>query len=1209
MKRSGNRRAIGAEVCSAIFGKRAALCLAGSALFCFALGAQDFRARLTVTVTDPGGNFIPGAALELQNTSTMGVLSAKTNEIGLYTFLFVQPGTFTLKVSAPGFKPAQRQDIVLQSFQASGIEVRLEVGEVTESITVTSEAPLLGTESASRGVVVDSQLVNDLPVPNHNPMMLGLTLPGVYMRPLGMYTDPWTITSQFTINGGLTQLNEFQVDGAPNNAQFANNVYAYSPPNEAVQEMSVQGNMYDSQYGHTSGGVINVSTKSGTSDFHGQGWTYLKRTGWNANSFQNNAIGAPRAPAPQDQWGFQVAGPLNFPKIIPKSDNLKIFYLFSWDKYHELLPNPLNLSYPEPEMRTGDFSRLTNAAGQLIMIYDPSSGHTDASGNFVRDPFTSNTIPSNRISPVSRAVTALMPLPTLKKAGVRYSTQNLPLGSNVHYWDFWNWLARVDFNFGSKYRLFVRPASMRFDELSNYNGIDGPGKRGGVFSRYNTMAALVDWVGTLSPSLVVNIRANFARYGEGWHSPENYGYDLSKLGLPSSFISQLYQPALFGGWNFDGYTYMGQSVNWNNTNTYSLAGSVNKFAGGHNLRAGMDVRLIHYISYSTGYPFSFTSSADYTRRLWNDSSSESTSGDSFATFLLGTPSSGSAIWNVSPFFRSWYLAPWFQDDWKVSRRLTLNFGLRYDLSLPPDEKYDRMNIGFDTAVPNPVAKAVPPDQVQLYPYLGQLAGGIQFAGVSGNRTRATLTDLNNIQPRVGIAYQIKPRLVFRGGYGLYYTNFQSNNMMQSLGFSSTTTLVTSLDGGRTAIPNLLNNPYPDGVAQPSGASLGAATYVGQSFTQWNGWFKLPRAHQFSAGFQYQLTRSSVIDMSYVGNRTVAYSANRNLNLPPWSFAQQCDMAQAGGKRSYCDAQVNNPLKGIELLKGTSLYSSSTISRFNLARPFTEFSDITQSGENLGHMWYNGLQINFNQRLTHGLILNVSHVWSKQIEQWGWMNQYLKVPQRSAYTGDHPNVFKVSAAYNLPVGKGRKFTLASNRVLDIIAGGWQIAPTFFIQNGERANLPGNAIRLRNSDVKDISWNQYKVRGWGACVLNMDTNGNITPMPYSVQTYGCSATDFSQYDWLAMPVLSGQQVSPSGSGQLHMKRYVYSNLALSKDIAIVEKLTLRLRMEATNVLNHFNYLTARFNTTPTDPNFGTSIPSTTAGLDAPPRVIQIGAKVNW
>jgi len=366
-------------------------------------------------------------------------------------------------------------------------------------------------------------------------------------------------------------------------------------------------------------------------------------------------------------------------------------------------------------------------------------------------------------------------------------------------------------------------------------------------------------------------------------------------------------------------------------------------------------------------------------------------------------------------------------------------------------------------------------------------------------------------------------------------------------------------------------------------------------------------HQFSAGFQYLVTKSAVIDVSYVGNRTLAYAGNVNLNLPDWSFAKQCDMT-SGGKRSFCDANVPNPFLGLAPLQGTNLYSSSSISRFNVNRPFAEFGDITKAGVNLGHMWYNGLQINYNQRLSHGIVMSASYVRSRQIEQWGWMNQYLGIPQRSPYNFDHPNVFKLSGAYDLPFGRGRTFKLGGSRIADVFAGGWQIAPSLFIQNGERADLPAGTLRLRNSHVQNINWNQNQVRAWGNCVLNEDVNGNITPMAYSVKA-GCSATDLASYDWLVIPTLPGQQISPSGAGDIRMKPSIDSNLALSKSFRPVEKLTLRFRMEATNVLNHFNYLTARFNTNPNDANFGTSFPALTNSLDATPRIIQLGLKASF
>lgn len=1173
-----------------------------------AVAAQDFRAKLTVTVRDPSGSTVPAASLELTNTDTGEVFPAATGGTGVHTYLFLIPGSYSLKVSAPGFKPAQRDGIVLQTYQASGIEIPLEVGAVSDSITVTSEGALLDTESASRGIVVTSQLVRDLPVVNKNPLMLGQYMPGVYMRPLGAYTHPWTLTSQFMINGGLTGLNEFQLDGAPNNARFGVNVYGYTPPNETVQEMSIQANSYDAQYGRTSGGVINVTTKSGTNDFHADFWTYLQRPGWNANSFQNNAIGAPRTRQRQNQWGLQVAGPFSGLKLLPNRDGFKAFYLFSWDKYRTELPNPLNLSYPEAEMRNGDFSRLRNAAGQLITIFDPSTGRTDAAGNFIRDPFPGNVIPSNRIHPVSRAVAQLMPTTNTVTPGVRYATQNVRLPNNLHYWDFFNWMARMDFNIGSRHRIFVRPARMLFDEKSLYNGIEGPGKNGGVFSRSNH-AILVDWVGTLSPSLVANVRLSATRYGEGWNSEENRGFDLTKLGLPQSFIAQLPQPALFGRWEWAGYTAMGQSENWNNTNTYSAQGSVSKFLGTHSLRSGIDARLTHYLDYTTGNPFYFNSNASYTRRTWNLTASESDSGDSFATFLLGSPASGYVDYRVRPWFRSWYVAPWFQDDWKVTKRLTINFGLRWDFNLPVTEKYDRMNIGFDPTAPSPVSGQIPPAMLAQYPRFANLTGAILFAGVSGNRRGATTADLNNVQPRIGAAYQIAPKLVARGGYGLYYTNFQANAMMQTLGFSNTTDMVATLDGGRTPIPNLLSNPYPGGVQLPPGSSLGALTYVGRNFTQYNQNYKLPHVHQFSFGFQYLATRNSVLDISYVGSRTRDYAGNMDRNLPSWDVAKNCDVRE-GGNRSSCDALRPNPMMGVPALAGTRLGNSAQLSMWDLSRPHPQFDGaITEAGLNLGKMWYNALQINFTQRFTAGLVLNASYVRSRQIEQWGWMDQYREIVQRSPYQVDHPHVFKVAAAYDLPFGKGQKMLSNASRWVDLIVGGWQLAPAVFIQNGERADYPANALRLRDVRNKNIDWNQYEVRGWGKCVLNVDNAGRVTPASYSVQRFGCSPTDFSQYDWINYPLLAGQRASPVGAGDLRMKPYINTDFALTKSFSITERLKARFRLEAANVMNHFNILTARFNTNPADPNFGSVFPASTPGLDCPPRVLTLGLKLAW
>ncbi|MGH9438635.1 MAG: carboxypeptidase regulatory-like domain-containing protein, partial [Terriglobia bacterium] len=268
-------------------GFRKTLCITAVSLVFSALGlhAQNSRAQLTVTVTDPSNSPVKGAPVELKSDATQQILKGVTNASGTYTFLFVEPGAYTVTAKAPGFTASEQSGIVLQAFQSTSVSLKLALASTTQNITVTSAPALLDTQSASREEDISGQLVQKLPMPNHNPVMLLQALPGVFIRPLGAYTDPWTITSQFLINGGLMYLNEFLIDGAPNDTELGLNTYGYTPPAEAVASTDVNANAYQAWYGHTSGGVINVNTKSGTSKIHGVGWAYFKRTALDANTF------------------------------------------------------------------------------------------------------------------------------------------------------------------------------------------------------------------------------------------------------------------------------------------------------------------------------------------------------------------------------------------------------------------------------------------------------------------------------------------------------------------------------------------------------------------------------------------------------------------------------------------------------------------------------------------------------------------------------------------------------------------------------------------------------------------------------------------------------------------------------------------------------------------------------------------------------------
>jgi len=1164
--------------------------------------AQDYRAKLTVTVTDSSGALVPNAALELQRGSTKQTTPAKTDPTGAFIFQFLEPDTYSVKAMSPAMNPAEVTGIVLQSYAATSVRVQLKPASATEQITVTAEDAVLETETASRAFNIDNKTIDELPVINGNTVMLGNDIPGVYIRPLGIYTDPWTITSQFLINGGLMYLNEFQIDGSPNDAELGNNTYAYTPPQFATKEFSVSANNYDAQYGHTSGGVVNMSS--------------LRRTSWNANTDQNkyeNAINNTNSNKTpfnkQTQLGFQVGGPAEIPHLLHQSERYKPYYFFAYDHYTELLPRGLLLSYPTAKMRTGDFSELLNQSGSpAITINDPASVHQNSNGAWVRDPFPGNIIPQNRLNPVALAVAKLFPTVGSTPSGQRVGTANLNLPNNYFNWHYHNYLGRFDFNVGDKYKFFLRPFAADFTEVSNAGGITGPGENGGQFERASK-GFLFDFVDVVNPSTVLNVRYGYTRFSVVWGSPANQGFDLTSLGLPKSFAGSLQQPALFGNWNFQGYNGMGWFANTEDTGTYSLEDDLSKTIGKHNIRIGSDLRLTHFDFFNPG-SFTMNNNVDWTQDTFNDSSAPGRSGDGFATFLLGTPSSGNTTINANELISTWYIAPWLQDDWRVTRHLTVNLGLRYDVLTGPVDRHDNLITGFDPNVASAVQQQMPADAGSILSSASNLTGGLVYAGVNGGTRSAVATVFKNIQPRFGFAWQPVDRLVVRGGYGLFYTNFQNNGMMQQLGFSSNTPLITSGDNGIHAVSNVMNNPYPSGLIQPTGASLGTLTGVGNSINVYNHDYQIPDANEFSLGVQYRVTHSGVLDVAYVGNHVNGYDMNYNANYPTHSFLNTCSQAYGatGSNWNNCWAAQANPFQGVNAFKGTAYYGDSTEQAWNMNRPHPQFQDVTVSGMNGGHSLYNGMQAVYRQRMTHGVSFDASYVWSKQIEQWGWLSQDLNLRQRSVYSEGIPKSFKISGVVQLPVGRNRLLNLKNNRIADAFLGGWDLSPQFTLQSGEPIALPSGAHPLpHNKFNTHPKWNQNTIMGWGHCVVH-HINGADFALPTNT-AYGACGSDLSQYDWVVYDTLANEAVEGWNSGVIHMKPMMLSDAALQKSLEVHEGVNVIVRISSSNVMNHFNMLTARFNSNAWDPNFGSLIPGQTPSADAPPRNVNVQFRVTF
>ena len=362
------------------------LCLFSVLFATGGLYAQGVEATLKGRVPDSSGAAVPAAKLDVKNTGTNRIVSTVTDSAGQYTVPFLKPGSYSVTVEAPGFKKFLREGLSLSVGDTVDVDIALQVGAVSEQLTVTAEAPLLETAKADRGTLVDERTVAEMPLNGRNPFMLAKIAAGVNFNGTVIYQRPFDngAIAQWTINGGLYSSNEFLLDGTPNNAQAGSNNLAYVPPVDAVQEFKIQTNSYDAQYGHTSGGIVNVSLKSGTNALHGTVYEFARRKAWDANSFQNNAVGAPKGEHYLDQYGGQISGPVYIPKIYDGRN--KTFFMFDYEKYRENTPRPFTLSVPAPEFSTGDFSKLVNGVGQQITIYDPATGK-NVNGTWVRRPF------------------------------------------------------------------------------------------------------------------------------------------------------------------------------------------------------------------------------------------------------------------------------------------------------------------------------------------------------------------------------------------------------------------------------------------------------------------------------------------------------------------------------------------------------------------------------------------------------------------------------------------------------------------------------------------------------------------------------------------------------------------------------------------------------------------------------------------------------
>jgi len=1194
--------------------------------------AQDFRATIVGRVTDQSRAAIPGAQVTVKSLGTNETTTMTTSEEGNYRVPFLRPGAYSVTVEMTGFKKASRDNLELVISQVATVDFTLEPGNISEQVTVQGDAPVIETATADRGGVIDRQKVVELPLNARNPFMLGVLTAGVNFYGASIWQRPFDngAIADWTINGSQLRGNEFLLDGAPNNGQAGGNNIAYVPPVDAVQDFKIMTNTYDAQYGKTTGGIINVNLRSGTNAFHGSIYEFFRREWLDGTDFRLKAngqyvatdaaviagrakVGEQRSPKPKhwlDQYGFQIEGPVYIPWLYNGKD--KTFFMFNYEGYREGVPAPLNLSVPEPEMLQGDFSKLVDGAGRPIIIYDPLTGRADASapGGWRRDPFPGNRIPASRINPIAQKILGYQPKSNRSDPVAGYARSNLFLSPPATD-AFFNYVFKIDQQFNEKHRMYVRFAQNDRTEDRNVNGIfSGPGQDGQQpFKRIND-AFVADHLATFSPTFILNLRASFNRFIEDGFGEGNVGFDKTTLGFPASLISQVPGIVSFGRYTFDNYNALGRFRGTNLTNTIATHPSFTWIRGSQTWRGGADIRFTQYITKNEGSPFLLTGTRGFTQARFDQG--DPNSGDSIASFLLGYVG-GQVDYQLFPTTLGKYYAPWFQNDWKVNRRLTLNLGLRWDINVAPNERYDRVNRSFDANVTNPANALVNRTQ---FPDLPQLKGGLLFAGVGDIPRIAADIDWNNVQPRLGFAYLLRDKLVMRGGWGLYFVN-PNNDYLQFNGFQVTTGVINSNDGGRTPIGNILSNPFPNGITVPSGASGGAATFLGRGFNFVNPSFQVPYVHQFSFGFQYQLPWESKLEVSYVGNRTLKLQTTKGFNEPDLAFRQRCNPLE-GGNPVFCNEGLPNPFRGLAPFAGTNHFTSNTLSRFNLARPYPHYGGITEVTRNDGRIDYNSLQVTFEKRALNGLNIISTYTFSKQIEEWGFNDLQKGIKQRGLYLADRPHRFTAGAVYQLPFGQGQKLFNVKNGFLSKLVSGWQSSLIMQWQSGRPWDLSGNVMWINpDAYLKDIQW-KGSDQVWAfrtypsltnpavrsVCAARVNDNGTLSLQSYSANLQGCS---LANVDMIRVPQFSPRFTSfRSSTVRLHSPPT--ADLSFNKQTKITERIGFQFRVEMFNFTNTYSYYVQQFTNDPDNSNFGSLFPRTAGNTAvAYPRHIQLAAKI--
>ena len=1151
-------------------------------------------------VADGSSAAVQGAKVSVTSTNTNQSAVVITNKDGYYQFPTLVPGSYVIHVNAQGFARETVEHIELEVGSSVQVNVKLKLAGVVEEVIVAANAPELIVDHPDRGIVVESEFVETMPLNIRNPLQMVNFTVGVtqYSLDSGNNDASQAYTNTFRINGGKIATTESLLDGGANTTQYDLNAIASIPQVDSIQEFKVLTDAYAPEWGHTSGGVVTYSTKSGTNELHGSVFEYIRNSDTDANSFAADLAHVAKPHFERNQFGYAFGGPAAFPPHY-RDANHRTFFFQTYEALRQSQAG--NFTYTVPTMleRQGDFSQSFDAKGNLLVIYDPSTTALQPAGStactatpvaagqtvYCRTPFAGNKIPSGEMDTVGKAIIGSYPQPN--QTGQGHSSVNnffsaSPTSSTQNTVN-----SRLDHKFSDKHSIFLH-----YDWFQRYNFYGDPYGNGlSPASNHQRLPGdntMLDHTWMLSPNMVFEHHFVYA-HQESNRIPETLGYDPTKLGFNSSVSTGLPSTTFPGITSAFRLSALGpqSGLEADGGTTYEYAASLNYLKGKHAFKFGIDYRLLTE-DYHIDQLVSIAGNSNFTGGPYVEGlASEPDSGSGIADLLLGTGTVSSGfqpgIHTSHP-----YYAFYAQDEYHVTPKLSLTYGLRYSIELPDTEAHNQYQY-LDLTSSSPLNKSVSS--------LGALTGGPGYVGTGGTGAQLQNAQLNNFDPRLGFAYSLDNKTVIRGGFGIFHApSFLWLGATTSQGYTATTTSIPAAANGVTPLFNM-DNPFPNGLIPVSGNSLGLATNAGLAIAGF------PRnqinsySSQWSVDLQRQLPGNFVVTLGYVGNSAAHLYVPYNYNQLP-----DADLAQG----SALTATVANPFAGV-ITTATSSLSKPTVRAFQLMLPHPQFTTMTSYLESRGHSTYEAMQVTVEHRFSQGLSALVAYTHSKMLDNvadffsflsgGGFQDNYCASCDRSVSAQDLRNVLRASGQYELPFGKNKPFV--NKGAMAQVAGGWSVGSFFTFDDGlpVQVTSPANAV------------NSVNVFGASATIRPMVVPGVSTAVPGGRHiAIGGPAGTVSEYfnpgAFSATPAYTfGNAARYQDS--IRLPGNLNFDMLASKRIFTIERFSLNFKTEFFNAFNRVQLA---------GPNTSYSAAGSTFGYISPtnlnsPRSIQGSLRLNF